>query len=151
MTFLLANWRVVLFVLIVLALGVQTGRISILKAEHAEFVANTEKVAAEAQAKNALERARIEANSTEAVSDLQTRLDALNARYDRLRADSGSGGVPNLASAASRISSCPDGRDALARRLGEIEAALTGVLESGDKELNKYRELWELQQKNAVK
>ena len=119
------------------------------KAEYAQFRADTERLAAEAKVKNAQEAARHAQDAQEALDDLQTSYDALNARYASLRRSSpGRGGVPGLASAAQSLSSCPAAQpDASAGRLADLEARMVTILESGDREIAKYRQLWELEQK----
>lgn len=120
------------------------------KAEYAQFKADTERLAAASKVAAAREEARRAANATEVLSDLQTRLDRANARYASLRASSGSSGLPALSSAATSIGACPSGQpDAAARLLGEVESRITAILETGDREIAKYRELWDLQQRNA--
>lgn len=153
---LLLDWRVWV-VITIAALGVfgavQTGRLDHEKAAFALFRAETAKVAAEAQARNAQERAREAQNATEVLSDLQTRHAALGARYVKLRDGSGSGRMPDLASAAARLGSCGPKSlqpDPTARFLGTLESEITGILEAGDLEIAKYVELWALQQKNAA-
>ena len=119
------------------------------KAEYAQFRADTERLAAEAKVKNAQEAARHAQDAQEALDDLQTSYDALNARYASLRRSSpGRGGVPGLASAATSLSSCPVAQpDAASGRLADLEARVVTILESGDREIAKYRQLWELEQK----
>ena len=121
------------------------------RADFAQFRADVQAATAKAEAQNALERARLSANAAEAVNDLQTRLDRADARYASLRAKSGgSGSLPALSSAASSLSACPAGQpDAATRFLGSVESEVTRILEAGDRELAKYRELWALEIKNA--
>lgn len=153
---LLANWRLVAVGLALAALAgfaaVQHTRLQWCKAEFAQFRADVESAAAAAKVKNAQEAARRALNAQEVLSDLQTRYDALSARYSRLRAGSGGRRVPDLASAAPILSAgCPkpDQPDPTARFLGEVEGRITAILEQGDREIAKYVELWQLGVKNS--
>jgi multidrug efflux pump subunit AcrA (membrane-fusion protein) len=130
---------------------VQTVRMEEAKAEYAQFRADVESEAAKAKVAAAQESLRQAQAAQEVLSDLQTRYAALNARYGRLRASSGSGPVPSLSAAAPSLGSCPDGADAAARLLAEVESLVIPILEEGDRELAKYGELWELQQKNSLR
>ena len=130
---------------------VQTVRMEQAKAEYAQFRADVESEAAKAKVAAAQEATRRAQNAQEVLSDLQTRYDALNARY-RLRAGPGSNPVPTLSSAATSLGSCPGDAgksDAAAGRLDDIEARFLAVIETGDKELVKYSKLWLLEKANA--
>lgn len=123
-----------------------------VKAEYAQFRADVESEAAAARVRAAQEAARHAQNAQETLDALQTRYDALNARYRVLRSSAGSGPVPSLSSAAPSLAACPgspDQPDPAARFLAEVEGRVAAVLEAGDRELAKYRELWELQEKNS--
>ena len=116
------------------------------KAELAQFRADVESEAAEAKVRNAQEAARQAQNAQEVLGDLQTRHDALSARYDRLRARPGSSPVPAVPGATVQLvtlTGSPPVPDADARCLA--------VLETADRELTKYVELWRLEQANAAK
>jgi hypothetical protein len=118
----------------------------------AQFRADVESEAAKAKVAAAQDEARKAKNAQEVLSDLQTRYDALNARYRVLRTSAGSSPVPSLSSAAPSLGSCtgsPSQPDANARFLAEVESRVTAILEAGDRELAKYRELWELQLRNS--
>ena len=119
------------------------------KADFAQFRSKTESLAADAKVRNAQEAARHAQDAQEALDDLQTRYVALGARYASLRSNRPSGGgVPDLASAAPSLGACPTAQpDAVAGRLGDLESRVVTILEAGDKELAKYRELWELTEK----
>ena len=152
MAFLLANWRLVLFSLVLVALGIQTARLNISQAEFKTYQAEIEKQVAENKAKAAQESARMAHNATKALDDLQVRLTALGARYKRLRDSRSTPAVPALSDAASLFGSCPGNPsqpDTVAESLGRLEAGVLGILEAGDAELAKYAELWKLQQKNS--
>lgn len=120
-----------------------------VKTEFAQFRADTESEAAKAKVAAAQEASRQAQNAEGVISDLQTRYVALNARYRVLRDNDGSGPVPALSTAAASLGSCPDGGDAATRLLAEIESRVTAITETGDKEIAKYRELWELQLRNS--
>ena len=131
---------------------VQTVRVAEIKAEYAQFRADVESEAAKAKVRHAQEAARQAQNAQEVLSDLQTSYAALNARYRVLRTSAGSSPVPALSSAAASLGSCPGSDvkpDANARFLAEVEIRVTEILEVGDRELAKYRELWELQLRNS--
>jgi len=109
------------------------------KAELSQFRADVESEAAKAKVAAAQEGRRQALAAQEVLSDLQTRYVALNARYRVLRTSSGSGPVPPLSGPApspSPVAIGPVESDADARCLA--------VLEEGDRELAKYRELWGL-------
>ena len=122
------------------------------KAAFAQFRADTERLGAEAKVKAAQEATRHALDAQEALDDLQTRYVALGARYAVLRSNlnSSSGRVPDLASAAPSLGACPGDAqkpDAAARRLADLEGRVVTLLEAGDRELAKYRELWDLTEK----
>jgi len=125
-----------------------------VQAELAQFRADVESEAAKAKVAAAQQEALQAKHSEEVVSDLQNRLDAANARYARLRASSGSSTVPALSTAAPSLSACPGNSgesDANARFLAQVEERVIAITEAGDREIAKYRELWELQQKNSLR
>lgn len=147
---LLANWRaVVTAILIILPCtyaAVQKMRFEHTRAAFAQYRAEVAAAAAEAEVRNAQAAAAHEKNTREALDDLQARYDAISARYASVRrpASPSSGSVPTTPGAAPTPSACPPGQpDATARCLA--------TLEIGDKELAKYRELWNLGRKNAVR
>ncbi len=116
------------------------------KAEYATFQASVAKEAADAKVSAARQEALQAQHATEVLSDLQTRHDALSARYASLRARSGSGGmsqVPGAAPSPGPVAGSPPVTDPDARCLA--------VLETADRELGKYAELWRLQEANAAK
>ena len=148
------TWVAAAFAALGIFAAVQTGRLASEKTEFAQFRADVATQAAAARVRNALEVARINANATEVLSDLQTRHAALSARYQRLRANPGSSGVPPLAAAAPILSSCDPKHlqsDAAARFLGALEGEINGILEAGDGEIAKYVQLWGLDVKNSTK
>jgi hypothetical protein len=108
-----------------------------------------EAIANKARVAGLNEQIRRQQNATEALNGLEVRLRILDAKYRGVRANTSGGGVPSLSQAAGSLSSCPDGRDAASRLLGEVESRVIEILEQGDRELAKYRELWELQEKNS--
>jgi len=116
------------------------------QAELAQFRADVESEAAKAKVAAAQQEALQAQHSEEVVSDLQTRLDAANARYASLRARSSGSPMPALPDAPASPGSCP--------RSPEQPNALAGCLQAlqwGDGELAKYAELWKLQQKNSLR
>ena len=118
------------------------------KANFAQFRAQVASEAAEAEARNAHVALQQELNTQEAIDDLQTRYAALNARYASLRQSASPSGspVPALPGPSATPSPGPTGQpDAAARCVADAQA----VLELGDRELAKYRELWELERKQA--
>jgi hypothetical protein len=124
---------------------VQTVRMEEAKAEYAQFRADVESEAAKAKVVAAQEATRQAQAAQEVLSDLQTRNDALSTRYERLRRDSARSSpvsaVPGTATSPSPVASSPVESDA--------DARCVAVLEQADKELAKFRELWELQLRNA--
>lgn len=143
MIFLFSYWRIILFSMIVLALGIQTGRIKLLKSEYAQ-----EK--AEIAVQEATERARIAHNAQETLDALQTRLTALDARYRVLRNTT----TPSLVEATGIAEACPGEPSKPNPAVGQMELLERGIeeiLKLGDKEIAKLVEIWELQQKNAAK
>ena len=144
---LLLDLRVLLGIALV-ATGVyakvQTVRMEEARAEYAQFRADVESEAAKARVKNAQEQARMAQNATEALSDLQVRHDTIAARYERLR-KSGGGSMPPCPSATGSpgpVAGGPVEPDPIARCLG--------ILEKGDRELAKFRDLWLLDRANAA-
>ena len=144
-------WVTAALVATALFAAVQHTRLALCKAEFAQFRADTERLGAEAKVRNAQEAARHAQDAQEVLDGLQTRYAALSTRYAILRrSDPGSGGVPGLSSAAQSLSACPGDAqkpDTAARRLAELEGRILAILEVGDKELAKYRQLWELDEK----
>lgn len=153
MIWLLANWRLVaLAVLIAIPstyAAVMKMRFEHVSAEYAQHRAQVAAVAAEAEVRNAHAALEHEKNAREVLDDLQTRLDAVSARYERLRKPTGgsSGSVPATTGAAPALGAgLSSGQpDAVARCVADAQE----VLELGDREIAKYRELWELGVKNA--
>lgn len=148
MIWLLANWRLVAIgVLIAIPsayAAVQKIRLEHAQAAFAQYRAEIAAASAEAEVRNTQEAAQHEKNTREVLDDLQTRNDALRARYDRLRKSAGGSvpAVPTATGTAPPPSAGPaEQPDPAARCLA--------ILEIGDKELAKYRELWELGVKNA--
>lgn len=118
------------------------------KANFAQFRAEVVAISAENEARTAQQASEHERNAREAIDDLQTRYDALGARYDRLRRPA-AGNSPSLPTTT-------DPADALGAGLNGQPDPATGclaqalsILELGDREIAKYRELWELEVRNA--
>jgi len=150
--FALSNWRLILIGVLVAAVAVQELRVRWIKSEFVTYRAEIERQIAENKVRNAQEVARQALNQKEALDALQGRFNALNARYKRLRDSASPSGVPALSSAAPVLSACPGdvGKpDSLAGRLEQMESAVLGILEKGDREIAKYVELWRLQKRNA--
>lgn len=121
-----------------------------VKAEYAQFRADVESEAAKAKVAAAQEAARRSDNAQEVLSDLQNRFAALNARYRVLRSSAGSGTVPAIPISPPGTQACSCGQpDPAPRLVAESEGRCLEVIEAGDRELAKYRELWLLQEKNA--
>ncbi len=144
---LLLDLRVILGIALI-ATGVyakiQTVRMEQAKAEYAQFRADVESEAAKAKVAAAQEATRQAQAAQEVLSDLQARNDALRARYDRLRAGSGSRPVPTIpgpAAGSSPVAGITQESDADARCVAAIEAA--------DREIGKFVELWRLQIRNS--
>ncbi len=123
---------------------VQSVRVQQIQAEYAQFRADVESEAAAAKVRNAQEAVKQAQAAQEVLSDLQTRNAALRTRYDRLRASAGSSPVPAV--------SCPSpgpGPVAGSPVQPDPDARCLAVMEAGDRELAKYRSLWDLQLRNA--
>jgi uncharacterized protein YukE len=134
--------------------GLQSLRLRECKAEFAQFRADTERLGAEAKVRAAQELAQHAQHAQEALDDLQTRHDALSARYASLSARPGGRRVPSLPDAAPSLSTCPgkpDQPEPVAGFLAQVEGRVTAILEAGDREIAKYVELWKLEQANAAK
>jgi hypothetical protein len=152
MPILLANWKLVLFGILLAAVGIQELRVRSVKSDFATYKSAIEKQVAANKLEAAQEASRMAHNATKALDELQVRLTDLSARYKRLRDSRSTPPVPALSDAASLFGSCPGNPsqpDTASRRLGEVEAEIAGVLETGDREIAKYVELWKLQQRNA--
>ena len=133
---------------------IQSLRLRECKAEFAQFRADTERLGAEAKVRNAQEAARQALAAQEVLDDLQTRHDALSARYASLSVRPGGRRVPSLPDAAPSLSACPgkpEQPDATTRFLVEVESRIIAITEAGDREIAKYVELWKLEQANAQK
>lgn len=118
------------------------------KAEYAQFRADVESEAAKAKVRNAQEDARRSKNAQEALDGLQARYDSLNARYRVLRTSPGSGPVPSIPIAAASPQACSCEQPNAATGFVP-EGRCLAALEAGDREIAKYRELWELQLRNS--
>jgi len=126
---------------------VQTVRMEQAKAEFAQFRADVESEAAKSKVAAAQEAARQAQAAQEVLSDLQTRNAALSARYERLRrAQASSSPVPAVPGPAPS-----PGTVALGPVESDADARCVAVLETADREIAKYRELWELQLRNALR
>jgi hypothetical protein len=138
--------------LLVLGLAIQEIRVQWVKSEFKDYKAEIERQVAENKVKAAQEQARMAANATKALDDLQARLDSVNRSYRLLRDRRGSPAVPTLADAAGLAQSCPgeSGKpNPAVGRMGILEAEIEGILRLGDSEIAKYVELWRLAQRNA--
>jgi hypothetical protein len=146
-------WLAAALVAVGIYAKIQTVRMEEAKAELSQFRADVESEAAKAKVAAAQEAARQAQAAQEVLSDLQVRYVALESRYRRVRdANPGGGVVPALSQAAASLGSCPGDAgkpDAGARLLGEIESRVTAITEACDRELTKYKELWDLQLRNA--
>jgi hypothetical protein len=105
-----------------------------------------EAIANKARVAGLNEQIRRQQNATEALNGLEVRLHILDAKYRGLRANTSGGGVPSVSSAAGS-----PGPVTVDTRESDADARCVAVLETADRELAKYRELWELQQKNSAK
>ena len=111
----------------------------------AQFRADVESEAAKSKVAAAQEAARHAQAAQEVLSDLQTRYASLNARYRGLRDHSAGSGIvpaiPGPAPSPGPIAGSPEVADA--------DARCVAVLEVADREIVKYRALWELQLRNS--
>jgi len=124
---------------------VQTVRLGQKEAEFAQFRADVESEAAKSKVAAAQEAARQAQAAEEVLSDLQVRYVALNARYRVLRSGAGSGPVPALSHPPPGV-----GPIAIGPVESDADARCVAVIEEGDRELAKFRELWELQLRNSA-
>jgi len=143
MTFLLANWRLVLLAVLIGAIGVQSWRLdrsqkayASLEAEFEQFKGSVkalgEKAKADAalqQAKDSERKAKSDAENAKTRRDLAGVYDA----YRRLR-DSRSGGslLPTTPSGSASPATASFDRTGLDRALSEFDRGVTGLLEQGD-------------------
>ena len=148
MTWVLANYRILIVGAIVLALGVQTWRLDRYQQEYSNFKVTIEalgraqkaKLEEDAKFNNEVTNETIAAKDR-AISDLSTRYAAARKRlYERSR----SGGVPQAAPPATIVAACEGGS---AERLADLEARILDLLERADREIAKYAALWEWAQK----
>jgi hypothetical protein len=149
---ILANWKLILFGILLAAIGIQELRVRSVKSDFATYKSAIERQVEANKLAAAQERARMAHNATKALDDLQARLDSVRRSYRVLRDSRSAPAVPALSDASSLFGSCPGNPsqpDTASRRLAEIEAAIAGVLETGDGEIAKYVELWKLQQRNG--
>jgi len=168
MTWALANWRIVAVAALLLVLGVQTWRLDRCQTKFEEFRITTEALGRAQKAKNAADKEANEQLTQEVVDAKDKAIVDLSTRYaaarKRLHEHSRGGGVqgatetPSLASAcepADRPASGVGGHQAAAvaevatnvAKLAAVEAALLDALERADRELVKYRALWDWSQK----
>ena len=151
---ILANWKLILFGILLAAVGIQELRVRSVKSDFATYRTAIEKQVAANKLAAAQEASRMAHNATKALDDLQVRLTALAARYKRLRDSRSTPPVPALSDSASLFGSCPGNpsqSDTAARLLEEVERRVTEVLQQGDSELAKYVELYELNKRNSSK
>lgn len=118
------------------------------KANFAQYRAEVAAISAENEARNAHAASEHERNAREAMDDLQTRYDALGARYDRLRRPT-TGNRPSLPAAAGATDALGAGLNGQPDPATGCLAQALSILELGDREIAKYRELWELDVRNA--
>ena len=155
MTWVLANWRILILGAIILLLGIQTWRLNNCQNDFEQFRITTEalgraqkaKVEADKEANEKLTKEIVDAKD-KAISDLSTRYAAARRVLNNAR----SGGVPTPTEAPSLASACePSGGSAggldshqkeISAKLAEVEAALLDAMERADREMVKYRELW---------
>ena len=146
---LLTNkWTYVIaaFALCCAALAVQTTRLKWVQAEYATSQASVAKEAADAKVAAARQEALHAINAQEAIDALQTRHDALSARYAVLRARPAGGTVPALPGAPASPGPSPGSAE-----VSDATTRCLAALEWGDGQLAKFAELWRLQQANAAK
>ena len=110
-----------------------------------QFRADVESEAAKSKVAAAQEAARQSQAAQEVLGDLQTRYAALNARYRGLRDHpAGSGIVPAVPEATTGTSPIAGSSE-----VADADARCLAVLETADREIVKYRALWELQLRNS--
>ena len=144
MTFLLANWRLVLLAVLIGAIGVQTWRLDRSQKAYASLQAEFEQfkgaVAAlgEAAKKKAAEQESADKTKKEQADaeNAKTRRDlaGIYAAYRSLRDSRGSGGslLPAAPSGSTSPATAAFDRTGLDRALSEFDRGVTGLLEQGD-------------------
>lgn len=158
-SFLVSNWRLVAFGILLAALGIQTWRLGSCQTSYQEFRVSTEAIARAQKAKNEAIREANEKLTQEVVDAKDKMLADLSTRYARARRDArrvpvnpGSGSLPAAPEAPALASACLTSnpaiggvdrdKEALSARLAEVEAALLDLMEKADAEMVKYRQLW---------
>ena len=145
MTFLLANWRLLILGSLLLVLGIQTWRLDRCKTGWHDYEVAVQALGQAQLAENERIAREREKAAKEAVNALKKSNMDLAARYAdarrRLRDDPGPGAVPTLASAAA--AACPSPDADLTRRLADLEKAFLDLAERHDAERLKYLALWE--------
>lgn len=142
MTFLLANWRLVVLAVLLATIGVQTWRLDRCSRAYEAYRIEVKALGAAQEAENARKQAEREKIAHETNAALQKRLSDLGARYKRLRDNPGGGSVPSEPPAPALASACQPSGEHIGRLAG-LEAALLDALERADAEMIKFRELWE--------
>ena len=149
MTFLIANWRIVLLALLLATIGVQTWRLDRCQTSFHDYQVSVEALGRAQQLENERiqkEREAAEKESTDAKNRAIADLSIRYAYARRMLNNARSGAVPTPSEAPSLATACKP-TDSANSRLGELEAALLDALERADQELVKYRELWAWTQK----
>jgi len=160
MTFLLANWRLLIVGSLLLVLGIQTWRLDSCKKGWHDYEVSVQALAKAQDAENkriANSRKELENETTaakdKAIADLSIRYADARKRLRDYRPGSVSapGEAPALASACVPsnpvIGGVGEDQEKVSSRLADVEAALLDALERADQELINYRKLWEWAQK----
>lgn len=141
MTFLLANWRLVLLAVLMGVIGIQTWRLERCSDAYEAYRVEVKALGAAQEAENARKLVEREKIAHETNAALQKRLSDLGARYKRLHDNPSGGSVSTEPPAPDLASACqPSGEPA--GHLARLEAALLDALERADAEMIKYQQLW---------
>ena len=144
MTFLLANWRLVVLAVLLGVIGLQTWRLDrsqaefkALEASFEQFKGSVKALGEKAKADAALQQARdSERKAKSDAENAKTRRDlaGIYAAYRSLRDSRGSGGslLPAAPSGSTSPATAAFDRTGLDRALSEFDRGVTGLLEQGD-------------------
>ena len=157
MTFLLANWRLLILGSLLLVLGIQTWRLDRCKTAFHDYEVAVQALGQAQLAENERIAREREKAAKEVTDALKKQNQDLAGRYAdarrRLRDDPGVSRVsvsgsaapntPALASACRPADGVAGDQAALSARITELEAALLDLMERADGDLARYRLLWE--------
>ena len=146
MTFLLANWRLLVLGSLLLGLGIQTWRLDRCKTAFHDYEVAVQALGKAQLAENERIAREREATTKGVLDAKDAKLADLSTRYatarSRLRDNPGGRAVP-ADPAPARITVTCESPDLALRQLADLEARILDLLERADGEMIKYRALWE--------